>query len=39
MTIVLDGIAYPMCQDVPIKPGALVYSTEHQVQMNYDFSS
>jgi predicted phage baseplate assembly protein len=39
MIIVLDGIAYPMCQDVPIKSGALVYSTEHQIQVNYDFSS
>ncbi len=36
--IKLDGTAYPPCQDVAIKAGALVYSTDHQVQVNYSFA-
>jgi len=38
LTILLDGRAYPMCQDVTIEQGALVYSTDHQVQVNYSFT-
>jgi predicted phage baseplate assembly protein len=37
VTIVLDGVSYPPCTDVAIKPGALVYSTSHQIQVNYSF--
>jgi predicted phage baseplate assembly protein len=37
MIVTLDGQSYPACQDVPIKPGALVYSTDHQIQVNYSF--
>jgi len=37
LVIVLDGQAYPVCQDVPIKPAALVYSTQHDVQVGYAF--
>lgn len=37
MIITLDGQSFPACQDVPIKAGALVYSTDHQVQVNYSF--
>jgi predicted phage baseplate assembly protein len=38
VVINLDGTAYPPCQDVPIQAGALVYSTDHQVQVNYSFT-
>ena len=38
VVINLDGTAYPPCQDVPIKAGALVFSTDHQVQVNYSFT-
>lgn len=38
VVINLDGTAYPPCQDVSIKAGALVYSTDHQVQVNYSFT-
>jgi predicted phage baseplate assembly protein len=37
MIITLDGQSFPACQDVPIKSGALVYSTDHQIQVNYSF--
>ncbi len=37
VVINLDGTAYPPCQDVSIIAGALVYSTDHQVQVNYSF--
>jgi predicted phage baseplate assembly protein len=36
--ISLEGNALPPCQDVPIKAGALVYSTDHKVQVNYSFT-
>ena len=35
LTISVDGIAAPVCTDVPISPEALVYSTQHEVQVNY----
>jgi len=35
--ITLDKQQYPQCQDVPIKPAALVYSISHQVMVNYSF--
>jgi hypothetical protein len=38
VVINLDGTAYPPCQDVSIKAGALVYSTDHQIQVNYSFA-
>ncbi len=38
VVINLDGTAYPPCQDVSIKSGALVFSTDHQVQVNYSFT-
>lgn len=33
--ITLDGQTYPECQDVPIAPGALVFSLENEVLVNY----
>jgi predicted phage baseplate assembly protein len=35
--IVVDGEEAPECRDVPIPDGVLVYSTEHEVQVNYAF--
>ncbi len=35
--ITLDSQQFPACQDVPIQPAALVYSTEHEVVVNYAF--
>jgi len=35
--ITLDKTQYPACQDVPIKPAALLYSTDHEVLVNYSF--
>ncbi len=35
LTISIDGVAAPVCTDVPIGPEALVYSTRHEVQVNY----
>ena len=35
--IKLDKQDFPACTDVPIKPAALVYSTEHEVLVNYAF--
>jgi hypothetical protein len=35
--IKLDTQDFPACTDVPIKPAALVYSTEHEVVVNYAF--
>jgi len=37
LVIVLDGQAAPVCQDVPVGPAALVYSTQHDVQVGYAF--
>jgi predicted phage baseplate assembly protein len=37
LTIVLDGTEYPPCTDVPIAPDALLFSTEHQIQVSYAF--
>jgi predicted phage baseplate assembly protein len=37
LTIALDGEAGPECSDVPIPPGQLLYSTEHEVQVDYSF--
>jgi hypothetical protein len=33
--ITLDKTQYPACQDVPIKPAALTYSTGNDVVVNY----
>jgi hypothetical protein len=33
----LDSQDYPACTDVPINPAGLVYSTEHEVVVNYAF--
>jgi predicted phage baseplate assembly protein len=33
--ITLDKQPYPECQDIPIQPGSLVYSTENEVLVNY----
>jgi len=38
LVIVLDGVEAPECTNVPITFGALVYSTEHDIQVNYAFS-
>lgn len=35
--ITLDKTQYPVCQDVQIQANALVYSTEHEVLVNYAF--
>ncbi|PYS75838.1 MAG: hypothetical protein DMF66_18015 [Acidobacteria bacterium] len=35
--IELDGEEAPECRDVPIDDGILVYSTEHEVTVNYSF--
>jgi Baseplate J-like protein len=35
--ITLDKTQFPACQDVPIKPAALLYSTEHVVLVTYSF--
>jgi predicted phage baseplate assembly protein len=37
LVIVLDGQPYPVCQDVPVKPAALVYSMQHEIQVDYSF--
>ncbi len=39
LTIYLDGEEAQECRDVPLKPGALVYSTGHQVNVQYSFES
>ncbi len=36
LLVELDGEAQPFCQDVPIEPGALVYSTGHDVVVIYE---
>jgi predicted phage baseplate assembly protein len=33
--ITLDGLTYPVCQDVPIPAGTLIYSKESDVVVNY----
>lgn len=38
LVISLDGDEAPECANVPIGESALLYSTEHDVQVNYDFS-
>jgi predicted phage baseplate assembly protein len=35
LTINVDGLPAPVCTDVSIKPDALVYSTQHNVLVNY----
>jgi predicted phage baseplate assembly protein len=37
LAILLDGEEAPACTDVSIKAGALVYSMEHHVQVQYSF--
>ena len=37
LVIVLDGEEYDECRNVPIAAGALIYSTAHDVAVNYDF--
>jgi predicted phage baseplate assembly protein len=37
LTIYLDGEEAPECRDVDLKPGALAFSTEHQVNVQYSF--
>jgi uncharacterized phage protein gp47/JayE len=39
LVIKLDGEAAAECANVPIGEGALLYSTQHEVQVNYEFSS
>jgi len=39
LVILLDGEEAPECRDVPIKPGALLYSTEHPVEVQYRFEA
>lgn len=38
LSVVMDGEKYDECKDVPIEEGTLVYSTEHDVKVNYDYS-
>jgi len=35
--ITLDKTQFPLCQDVPINPNGLLYSTSHEVLVNYSF--
>jgi predicted phage baseplate assembly protein len=35
LVIAVDGEEAPECTDIPIRDGALVYSTEHQVSVGY----
>lgn len=35
--ITVDRQTYPVCQDVTIKPAALLYSIDHEVTVNYAF--
>jgi hypothetical protein len=35
--ILLDGEEAPECRDVPLPDGVLVYSTEHEIRVNYAF--
>lgn len=37
LTILLDREEFPACTDVPIRPGALLYSTQHDLQVGYSF--
>jgi predicted phage baseplate assembly protein len=37
LLITLDGLEQPDCADVAIEPGVLLYSTAHDVQVNYAF--
>lgn len=37
LEIMVDGESFGECQDVPIERGLLVYSTEHDIQVNYAF--
>jgi predicted phage baseplate assembly protein len=39
LVITLDGEEAPECANVPIDQGALLYSTQHEVDVNYEFSS
>jgi uncharacterized phage protein gp47/JayE len=38
LLIVIDGETMPDCKDVPLPEGLLLYSTGHEVQVNYDFN-
>jgi predicted phage baseplate assembly protein len=35
LVIELDGVDQPACQDVQLEPGALAYSTEHDILVTY----
>jgi uncharacterized phage protein gp47/JayE len=37
LTIVLDGEEMQECRDVPIKEGGLLFSTQHAVEVQYQF--
>jgi len=37
LVIALDGEQYEECRDVPIREDALLYSTQHNVQVQYSF--
>jgi predicted phage baseplate assembly protein len=39
LVILLDGEEAPECRDVPIKPGALLYATQHPVEVQYRFEA
>lgn len=39
LAILLDGEEAPACTDVPIMAGALLFSTEHHVQVQYSFEA
>jgi len=39
LVILLDGEEAPECRDVPIKAGALLFSTQHPVEVHYRFEA
>lgn len=39
LIISLDGKAAPACVNIPVCPGVLLYSTDHQITVNYDMGS
>ena len=38
LTIALDGVACPPCQDIPLESGMLLTNGEHDIQIRYDVS-
>jgi hypothetical protein len=38
LLIDFDGEEQPFCHNIPLEPGALVYSTEHEILVTYETS-